>query len=80
MGKPEPQKQSTPSSKPDPSLADLLTKFKKNQEGNKRIQKKLNDIELKIAENANVIKDHIERYEDELSTIKSMAPTLGLTI
>ena len=69
MGKSDPP--STPSAKPDPTLADLLAEFKTNQEGNKRIEDKLNTLDKKSEENAKAIKEHITRYEADVDTLNS---------
>ena len=71
MGKPDPQTPTTPANKPKPSIADLLVGLKKNQEGNNRIEAKLTEIETKNTQNAKEIKDHIERYEEDIKNLKS---------
>ena len=71
MGKTDPKQPTTPSNLPEPSLADLFAEFKKNQAGNQRIEDKLKDIESKNTQNTKEIKEHIERYEDDISDLKA---------
>ena len=59
MGKSTPQTPNPPADAGEKTLADLFTEFKKKQEGNKRIELKLANIEAKADENTKAIKDHI---------------------
>ena len=68
MGKPD--KPVTPLNTKDLTVADLLAEFKKNQEGNTRIENKLADIEKRSIDNAADIKKHIQVYEDEIEELK----------
>ena len=49
-----------------------MLNFKKNQEGNKRKEEKLANIDKKAKENARAIKDHIIKYESEVKSLKSL--------
>ena len=69
MGKVDPP--SLPNKPSDPTLADLFVEFKKKQEGNTRIETKLNDIEKKADKNAASLNSHIAQYNEDLDDIKT---------
>ena len=64
----------------EPSLRDLLKEFKKNQEGNEKIQTQLNNIQTSVDTNTTTLQEHMKKYDSEIKEINSTLQNLQTTV
>ena len=74
------QKETNMAAKAPVTLDDLFKEFQKNQQGNKEIQTKLNNIQTTVNSNTEALNVHIKVYEEEMQELTGKIKTLHDTV
>ena len=64
----------------EPTLQDLMAEFKKNQEGNTRIQNQLNGLQTSVDTNTNTLQTHLKKYDEEIKVINESIEGLQASV
>ena len=66
--------------KPSTTMEDLLSEFRKNQDGKDRIEQKLGTIETKVNTNTKNINDHLTKYKKEFNNLNTKCQSMKLVV
>ena len=61
-------------------MEDLLSEFRKNQDGKDRIEQKLGTIETKVNTNTKNFNDHLTKYKKEFNDLSTKCQSMKLVV